>query len=187
MTPPDDRFTDAARNVMQRANQEAHTFHHEYIGAEHILVGLVMEGPGIPAGVLLSFGIDPANVRLEVYKIIQGGMDMRALGQLPHTPRAKNVIAHARKEATRLHQDHVVTAHLLVGLLLEEEGLAAQILMNMGLTLVDVREEIRSLRRGGAPRCGARCNVPGDQRAYQPGWQTYRLWRRRSGQSWHLW
>ena len=87
-----ERFTDRARKVMQLANQEAQRFNHEYIGTEHILLGLVKEGSGVAANVLKNLDIDLRKIRLEVEKIVQSGPDMVTMGKLPQTPRAKKVI-----------------------------------------------------------------------------------------------
>src|SRR5947199_455539 len=140
-----ERFTDRARKVMQLANQEAQRFNHEYIGTEHILLGLVKEGSGVAANVLKNLDIDLRKIRLEVEKIVQAGPDMVTMGKLPQTPRAKKVIEYAIEEARNLNHNYVGTEHLLLGLLREQEGVAAQVLMNLGLKLEDVREEVLNL------------------------------------------
>jgi ATP-dependent Clp protease ATP-binding subunit ClpC len=140
-----ERFTDRARKVMQLANQEAQRFNHEYIGTEHILLGLVKEGSGVAANVLKNLDIDLRKIRLEVEKIVQAGPDMVTMGKLPQTPRAKKVIEYAIEEARNLNHNYVGTEHLLLGLLREQEGVAAQVLLNLGLKLEDVREEVLNL------------------------------------------
>src|SRR5882724_9702671 len=142
-----ERFTDRARKVMQLANQEAQRFNHEYIGTEHILLGLVKEGSGVAANVLKNLDIDLRKIRLEVEKIVQGGQgsEMVTMGKLPQTPRAKKVIEYSIEEARNLNHNYVGTEHLLLGLLREQEGVAAQVLMNLGLKLEDVREEVLNL------------------------------------------
>ena len=140
-----ERFTDRARKVMQLANQEAQRFNHEYIGTEHILLGLVKEGSGVAANVLKNLDVDLRKIRLEVEKIVQSGPDMVTMGKLPQTPRAKKVIEYAIEEARNLNHNYVGTEHLLLGLLREQEGVAAQVLMNLGLKLEDVREEVLNL------------------------------------------
>ncbi len=140
-----ERFTDRARKVMQLANQEAQRFNHEYIGTEHILLGLVKEGSGVAANVLKNLDVDLRKIRLEVEKIVQTGPDMVTMGKLPQTPRAKKVIEYAMEEARNLNHNYVGTEHLLLGLLREQEGVAAQVLMNLGLKLEDVREEVLNL------------------------------------------
>jgi ATP-dependent Clp protease ATP-binding subunit ClpA len=141
------RFTDRARKVMQLANQEAQRFNHEYIGTEHILLGLVKESSGIAANVLQNLGIDLQKIRLEVEKIVQHGSggEQVVMGRLPQTPRARKVIDFAEDEARMLNHDYVGTEHLLLGLLREQEGVAAQVLIHLGLKLVDIREEVLNL------------------------------------------
>ncbi|HOB74790.1 MAG TPA: ATP-dependent Clp protease ATP-binding subunit [Phycisphaerae bacterium] len=140
-----ERFTDRARKVMALANQEAQRFNHEYIGTEHILLGLVKEGSGVGANVLKNLDVDLRKVRLEVEKLVKRGPDMVTMGKLPQTPRAKKVIEYAIEEARNLNHNYVGTEHLLLGLLREQDGVAAQVLMNLGLKLEDVREEVLNL------------------------------------------
>jgi ATP-dependent Clp protease ATP-binding subunit ClpC len=161
-----ERFTDRARKVMQLANQEAQRFNHEYIGTEHVLLGLIKEGSGVAANVLKNLDIDLRKIRLEVEKLVQSGPDMVTMGKLPQTPRAKKVIEYSMDEARNLGHNYVGTEHILLGLLREQEGVAAQVLMNLGLKLEDVREEVLSLlghgleggegggERGGMERAG---------------------------------
>ncbi len=140
-----ERFTDRARKVMQLANQEAQRFNHEYIGTEHILLGLVKEGSGVAANVLKNLDVDLRKIRNEVEKIVQPGPDIVTMGKLPQTPRAKKVIEYSMEEARNLNHNYVGTEHILLGLLREQEGVAAQVLMNLGLKLEDVREEVLNL------------------------------------------
>jgi hypothetical protein len=142
-----ERFTDRARKVLQLANQEAQRFNHEFIGTEHILLGLVAEGHGVAANVLKNLDIDLRKIRLEVEKIVQNGPGGEQIvsGRLPHTPRTKRVIEYAIEEARSLGHNYVGTEHLLLGLLREQEAVAAQVLMNLDLKLEDVREEVRNL------------------------------------------
>lgn len=142
-----ERFTDRARKVMQLANQEAQRFNHEYIGTEHVLLGLVKEGSGVAANVLKNLDVDLRKIRVEVERIVQPGAggDQVMIGRLPHTPRAKKVIEYSIEEARNLNHSYVGTEHLLLGLLREQEGVAAQVLMNLGLKLEDVREEVLNL------------------------------------------
>jgi ATP-dependent Clp protease ATP-binding subunit ClpC len=144
-----ERFTDRARKVMALANQEAQRFNHEYIGTEHILLGLVKEGSGVGATVLKNLDIDLRKVRLEVEKLVKSGPDMVTMGKLPQTPRAKKVIEYAIEEARNLGHNYVGTEHLLLGLLREKDGVAAQVLMNLGLKLEEVREEVLNLLGAG--------------------------------------
>ncbi len=144
-----ERLTDRARKVMALANQEAQRFNHEYIGTEHILLGLVKEGSGVGANVLKHLEIDLRKVRLEVEKLVKSGPDMVTMGKLPQTPRAKKVIEYAIEEARSLNHNYVGTEHLLLGLLREQDGVAAQVLMNLDLKLEDVREEVLNLLGAG--------------------------------------
>ncbi|HZN68701.1 MAG TPA: ATP-dependent Clp protease ATP-binding subunit, partial [Tepidisphaeraceae bacterium] len=144
-----ERFTDRARKVMALANQEAQRFNHEYIGTEHILLGLVKEGSGVGANVLKNLDVDLRKVRLEVEKLVKSGPDMVTMGKLPQTPRAKKVIEYAIEEARNLNHNYVGTEHLLLGLLREHDGVAAQVLMNLSLKLEEVREEVLNLLGAG--------------------------------------
>src|SRR5579875_1770729 len=144
-----ERFTDRARKVLALANQEAQRFNHEYIGTEHILLGLVKEGSGVGATVLKNLDIDLRKVRLEVEKLVKSGPDMVTMGKLPQTPRAKKVIEYAIEEARNLSHNYVGTEHLLLGLLREHDGVAAQVLMNLNLKLEEVREEVLNLLGSG--------------------------------------
>ncbi|QDU87877.1 ClpA/B family protein [Pirellulimonas nuda] len=158
-----ERFTDRARKVMQLANQEAQRFNHEYIGTEHVLLGLIKEGSGVAANVLKNLDVDLRKIRLEVEKLVQSGPDMVTMGKLPQTPRAKKVIEYSMEEARNLNHNYVGTEHILLGLLREQEGVAAQVLMNLGLKLEDVREEVLNLLghglEGGESERGGRGGV----------------------------
>jgi len=145
-----ERFTDRARKVMALANQEAQRFNHEYIGTEHILLGLVKEGSGVGANVLKNLDVALRKVRLEVEKLVHSGPEMVTMGKLPQTPRAKKVIEYAIEEARNLNHNYVGTEHLLLGLLREHDGVAAQVLMNLGLKLEEVREEVLNLLGAGS-------------------------------------
>ena len=144
-----ERFTDRARKVMALANQEAQRFNHEYIGTEHILLGLVKEGTGVGANVLRNLDVDLHKVRLEVEKLVKSGSEPVTMGKLPQTPRAKRVIEYAIEEARNLNHNYVGTEHLLLGLLRERDGVAAQVLMNMNLKLEEVRAEVLELLGAG--------------------------------------
>ncbi len=137
-----DRFTDRAKKVMSFARQEAMKFNHEYIGTEHILLGLVQEGSGVAANVLKNMSIDLEKIRHEVEKIVKTGPSMVTMGQLPFTPRAKKVLELSMEEASQLSHNYIGTEHLLLGLIRENEGIAAQVLMNLGVKLDEVREEV---------------------------------------------
>jgi ATP-dependent Clp protease ATP-binding subunit ClpC len=150
-----ERFTERARKVMQLANEEAQRFNHEYIGTEHILLGLVKEGGGVAANVLKNLHIDLRKIRQEIEKIVQSGPEMVKMGKLPQTPRAKKVIEYSIEEARNLDHNYVGTEHVLLGLLRETEGLAAQVLMNLGLGLDSVRDEVLTLLGAGLPPASA--------------------------------
>ncbi len=160
-----ERFTDRARKVMQLANQEAQRFNHEYIGTEHVLLGLIKEGSGVAANVLKNLDIDLRKIRMEVEKLVQSGPDMVTMGKLPQTPRAKKVIEYSMEEARNLNHNYVGTEHILLGLLREQEGVAAQVLMNLGLKLEDVREEVLNLLGHGMEEGGERAGMGGRQPA----------------------
>ena len=137
-----DRFTDRAKKVMNLARQEAQRFNHEYLGTEHILLGLVQEGSGVAANVLRNMGIDLSKIRTEVEKLVKTGPSMVTMGQLPFTPRAKKVLELSMEEAGNLGHNYIGTEHLLLGLIKENEGIAAKVLTNLGVKLEDVREEV---------------------------------------------
>ncbi|MBN2490494.1 MAG: ATP-dependent Clp protease ATP-binding subunit [Planctomycetes bacterium] len=137
-----DRFTDRARKVMGLARQEAQRFNHDYIGTEHILLGLIQEGSGVAANVLKNMDVELKKIRGEIEKMVKTGPTMVTMGQLPFTPRAKKVLELALEEASNLGHNYLGTEHLLLGLLRESEGIAAQVLMNLGIKLDDVREEV---------------------------------------------
>lgn len=135
------RFTDRARKVMALANQEAQHMQHFYIGTEHILLGLVKEGTGVGANVLRNLGVDLPTVQREVESLLAKGAEPTR-GKLPLSPRTKSVIEFARAEAKKLNHNYVGTEHLLLGLLREEDGVAAHVLMNLGVELRRARLEV---------------------------------------------
>ena len=176
-----ERFTDRARKVMQLANQEAQRFNHEYIGTEHVLLGLVKEGSGVAANVLKNLDVDLRKIRIEVEKIVQTGPDMVTMGKLPQTPRAKKVIEYAMEEARQLNHNYVGTEHLLLGLLKEQEGVAAQVLMNLGMKLDEVRDEVLNLlghgleaaEAGGSSERGEGSSQRGSSRSKTPALDSF--------------
>jgi len=139
-----ERFTDRSRKVMQLANQEAQRFNHEYIGTEHILLGLIKEGAGVAAHVLKNLDVDLRKVRLEVERLVQSGPDMITMGKLPQTPRAKKVIELAMQAARDLNHNYVGTEHILIGLVKEKDGVAATVLSKLGVT-EDILQDIDTL------------------------------------------
>jgi len=169
-----ERFTERARKVMALANQEAQRFNHEYIGTEHILLGLVKEGSGVGANVLKNLGVDLHKVRMEVEKLVKAGPDMVTMGKLPQTPRAKKVIEYSIEEARALNHNYVGTEHLLLGLLREHDGVAAQVLMNLSLKLEDVREEVLQLLGAGMEPQEPTASGPGEPQGGMPESGTQR-------------
>lgn len=137
------RFTDRARTVLQLAQQEAQRFRHDYIGTEHVLLGLIKEGRGVAANVLKNLDVDLRLARIEVEKLVEPSPDPEApTGKLPHTPRTKRVLEYAIEEARLLGHNYVGTEHLLLGLIRTEDGVAAQVLLNLKVSVVAVRQEI---------------------------------------------
>ncbi len=145
------KFTERARKVILLAKQEAKRFNHDYIGTEHILLGLLREGEGVAAAVLQSLGMNLNNIRLEVEKLVQLGPTTVVSGDLPFTPKAKKVMELAMEEARTLGHNYIGTEHLLLGLIREGEGVASQVFMNMGLDLEKVREEVIKLLGSTTP------------------------------------
>lgn len=184
MAGMDERITDRARKVMQLANQEAQRFNHEYIGTEHILLGLVKEGSGVAANVLKNLDIDLRKIRLEVEKIVQTGPDMVTIGKIPHTPRAKKVIEYAIEEARNLNHNYIGTEHLLLGLVREQEGVAAQVLMNLGVQLEHVLAEAEVVNQIGGPLRGEVTeNKRQDYREPEPDPEEFQRWPKRTIQA----
>jgi len=130
---------------MGLARQEAQRLNHDYIGTEHILLGLIKEGSGVAANVLSNLGMELKKIRIEVENMVQSSSDMATVGQLPFTPRAKKALEFALEEARNLGHNYIGTEHLLLGLLQEQESVAAQVLLNLGLKLDDVRAEVLNL------------------------------------------
>ena len=141
-----EKLTEKAQKVFKYARQEAQRMGHQYIGTEHLLLGLVREGTGVAATVLQRLGVDPKRVRFEVERIVKGGTDVISTGrEFTLAPRAKKVFEYAFEEAKKLGQNYIGTEHLLLGLLREEEGIAAQVLLNLGVELEEVQEAVMEL------------------------------------------
>jgi len=136
------RFTDRAQKVILIAQEEAKRLNHDYVGTEHILLGLVALGEGVAAQVLINIGVDFKRVRMEIEKIVGTGDNMMLLGEIPFTPRAKKVLEFAVEEAQHMGHSYIGTEHILLGLIREEEGVAARVLENLGLKLESVRESV---------------------------------------------
>jgi len=145
------RFTERARKVILLAKEEAKRFNHDYIGTEHILLGLIREGEGVASAVLASLGLTPDKIRLEVEKLVHPGPATIVSGDIPFTPKAKKVIELAMEEARALGHNYIGTEHLLLGLIREGEGVAAQVLVNLGLNLDNVRMEVMNLLGSSIP------------------------------------
>jgi excisionase family DNA binding protein len=139
-----ERFTRRARTVLECAQDEAHRLGHNYIGTEHLLLGLLREGDGVAARLLRDQGIELASVRAAVESVIGRG-ENEAGGEVNLTPRAKKVLALAVHEADALHHSYIGTEHLLLGLLAEGEGVAARVLQNFGVALSSTRDSVREL------------------------------------------
>jgi len=149
-----DRFTDRAREVLKLAREEAQKLNHGYMGTEHLLLGLLAEGKGVAATVLNTLKVDENKVRDEVSKIVGKGVPEDMVhGSLPFTPRGKKALELATEEASTLKHHYVGTEHLLLGLIREHDGVAAQALMSVGLKLEEVRAEV--LEHVGAHTVGA--------------------------------
>ena len=148
------RFTERARKVIILAKEEARRFNHDYIGTEHILLGLIREGEGVAAAVLQKTGLSLDTIRFEVEKLVQPGPTTQILGDIPFTPRAKKVLELAAEEARSLGHNYIGTEHILLGLIREGEGVASQVLLNLGLDLNKVRSEVMELLGSVIPSFG---------------------------------
>ncbi|MFH1413758.1 MAG: ATP-dependent Clp protease ATP-binding subunit [Candidatus Omnitrophota bacterium] len=148
------RFTERARKVIILAKEEARRFNHDYIGTEHILLGLIREGEGVAAAVLQKIGISLQNIRLEIEKLVQPGPSTQIIGDIPFTPRAKKALELSAEEARSLGHNYIGTEHLLLGLIREGEGIASQVLLNLGMDLNKVRNEVMELLGSALPGIG---------------------------------
>ncbi len=146
-----EKLTEKAQKVFKHARQEAQRMGHQYIGTEHLLLGLVREGTGVAAKVLQPLGVDPKRVRFEVERIVKSDTEVVSTGRdFTLAAGARKAFEHAFEESKRLGQKHIGTEHLLLGLLKEEEGIAAQVLLNLGVELDEVRKRVKELT-GAAP------------------------------------
>ena len=135
-------FTPRAQQVLQLARKEADRFNHNYVGTEHVLLGLIKLGQGVAVNVLQKLGLDLETVRMEVEKQVGQGPETKMVGNIPYTPRVKKVLNLAAKEAKSLHHSYVGTEHVLLGLLREGEGVAARVLKNLEVDIERTRNEI---------------------------------------------
>ena len=151
-------FTERVRKVLALAREEAARLYHEYVGTEHILLGLVREGGGVASAVLKNLGADPKEIEELIEQHVKKGRPAMNASDLPYASRAKKVLELAMAEARELHHSYVGTEHLLLGLVREERGIAAQVLNHVGVTLTAAREE--SLRLLGSEVPGAAVATP---------------------------
>src|SRR6266699_5473092 len=135
-------FTPRAQQVLALARKEADRFNHNYVGTEHLLLGLIKLGQGVAVNVLQKMGLDLETVRMEVEKQVGSGPETKMVGNIPYTPRVKKVLALAGKEAKSLNHSYVGTEHILLGLLREGEGVAARVLKNLEVDIERTRNEI---------------------------------------------
>jgi ATP-dependent Clp protease ATP-binding subunit ClpA len=159
-TPVFERFTDRARSVVVLAQEEARLLKHNYIGTEHILLGLSHEGEGVAAKALEAMGVSLQDVRSQVESIIGRGHS-EPRGHIPFTPRAKKVLEMSLRESLQLGHNYIGTEHLLLGLIREGEGVGAQVLVKLGADLNRVRQQVNKLLQ-----------VSGDEAAAESGFAT---------------
>ncbi len=167
------RFTERARKVIVFAKEEARRFNHDYIGTEHLLLGLIREGEGVAAAVLQKLGLDLETIRIEVEKLVQPGPQTQVLGDIPFTPRSKKALELSAEEARALGHNYIGTEHLLLGLIKEGEGMAYRVLLNLGLDLGKVRNEVMELLGSGIPGSGATAQEPAKGGSKTPAIDAY--------------
>src|SRR5213078_985432 len=134
-------FTPRAQQALALARKEADRFNHNFLGTEHLLLGLIQLGQGVAVNVLEKMGVHLDTVRSEVERMIGAGPEQKMIGNIPYTPRVKKVLALAAKEAKALHHSYVGTEHIFLGLLLESDGVAARVLQQLGVELERTRQE----------------------------------------------
>src|SRR5579859_6773184 len=162
-------FTPRAQQVLALARKEADRFNHNFVGTEHLLLGLIKLGQGVAVNVLQKLGLDLETVRMEVEKQVGTGPDQKMIGNIPYTPRVKKVIALAQKEAKNLNHTYVGTEHLLLGLLREGDGVAAKVLRNLDVDIEQTRQEIlKELDPNFAAQQGGEEPPQGDPGEKQP-------------------
>ena len=144
-----ERFTGRAREVMRLANEEAERWNHEYIGTEHMLLGLIKEGSGVGASVLKNMVMDLKRIEQDIEKLVRRGPGKITMNKYPQTPRAKKVIEYAISQALNLNHNYVGTEHLLLGLLQATDSVGAQVLGNQGVTLQIATEQVKQLVEAG--------------------------------------
>jgi ATP-dependent Clp protease ATP-binding subunit ClpC len=156
-----ERFTDRARRVVVLAQEEARMLHHDHIGTEHILLGLIGEGEGVAAKALESLGISLEAVRQQVEEIIGQGRQAPS-GHIPLTPRTKEVLELSLREALQLGHNYIGTEHILLGLLREGEGVAAQVLVKLGADPSRIRQQVIQLLQGSQGKEPAAAGAPSE-------------------------
>ncbi len=170
-------FTPRAQQVLALARKEADRFNHNFVGTEHLLLGLIKLGQGVAVNVLQKLGLDLETVRMAVEKAVGTGPDQKMIGNIPYTPRVKKVLALAAKEAKNLNHTYVGTEHILLGLLREGDGVAARVLKDLDVDIEQTRQEIlkeldpnfasgEEPQAGGKPRAAAG-ESPGKKRRGQ--------------------
>jgi ATP-dependent Clp protease ATP-binding subunit ClpC len=159
-----ERFTERARQVVVLAQDEARSLKHDYIGTEHLLLGLLREEEGIAAGVLESLGVTLEEARAQVARIVGSGEAQFAGGQIPFTPRAKKVLELSLREALSLGHNWIGTEHVLLGLVRENEGVAARILLDFDADAEKLRNEVVRSLAGQTPKSGRPRKRPGRAR-----------------------
>jgi ATP-dependent Clp protease ATP-binding subunit ClpC len=140
--PMMNNFTPRAQQVLALARKEADRFNHNYVGTEHLLLGLIKLGQGVAVNVLQKMGLDLETVRMEVEKQVGSGPETKMVGNIPYTPRVKKVLALAGKEAKSLNHSYVGTEHILLGILREGDGVTARVLKNLDVEIEHTRNEI---------------------------------------------
>src|SRR6187401_873940 len=135
-------FTPRPQQVLALARKEAERFNHNFVGTEHLLLGLIKLGQGVAVNVLQKMGLQLETVRMEVERQVGTGLDQKLMGNIPYTPRVRKVLALASKEATALNHTYVGTEHILLGLLREGEGVAAHVLKSLEVDIEKTRNEI---------------------------------------------
>jgi ATP-dependent Clp protease ATP-binding subunit ClpC len=161
-------FTDRVRKVLAMAREEAIRLQHDYVGTEHILLGLIREGEGVAAAVLTNLSVDLEQIQERIEESVRRGKATIALGELPYTSRAKKVLEFAMAEARELNHSYVGTEHLLLGLLREEKGIAAEVLNQLGVTLEEARRQTLKLL-GSDPNAAQTGAQPTSSGAVAPG------------------
>jgi len=154
------RFTERARRVIILAREEAERHHHEYLGTEHILLGMLKDGGGIAITVLQKAGLSIEQIRMEVERHLPRNANALIVGEIPFTPKAKKVLEYGVEEARLMGHNYIGTEHLLLGLLKEKEGIAAKVLNALGIRLVETREKILNLLQEPATKTKEKSKTP---------------------------